>query len=180
MSSLDKNLKELQTRYRRIWDKVKNVNEHPVKGSLIITKKKRRNCFYIQKRDELSGDYERFYLAKDQMDLARSLAQKSYDKKVHNLIKKRLIQLSKLTRDFKDDEVDHLYNELDEARRTLIDPVEIPFNEVVENWVTQKYVKKSFQDATRTRRDARACYGRSCTLRDGDCSFSCCLLKLIR
>lgn len=114
------------------------------------------------------------------MDLARSLAQKSYDKKVHNLIKKRLIQLSKLTRDFKDDEVDHLYNELDEARRTLIDPVEIPFNEVVENWVTQKYVKKSFQDDTRTRRDARACYGRSCTLRDGDCSFSCCLLKLIR
>lgn len=146
MSGLEKQLKEVQARYQKIWDKVKDATQNPVKGHVICLSINNKYQYYLQVNDELPSKNRRKYLRQNQLDLARPYAQHTYDKKVYKLVKRRLKQLSILIEEFRDDEIDLLYTNLSEGRRILIKPVEIQFKDLVSKWSTEKYISMGFQD----------------------------------
>lgn len=148
MTSMKKHLYGLETRYRKIWEKVKDADQFPMEGSLILTNKRVNTQLYLQTKDEVTGRFQREYLGKDKEHIARALAQKTYDRKVLRLMNRRIAQLSKITRDFDDDEVDRLFTDLDDIRKGLIEPVEVPYEQMLDNWTKQKYIGKGYQEDT--------------------------------
>ena len=77
--------------------------------------------------------------------MACRLAQKSYDKKVLKLVEKRLSQISKITKDYTDDELEKLFLNEHKERQKLIKPIEIPWEQKVIEWKTKEYKGKEFQ-----------------------------------
>lgn len=49
------------------------------------------------------------YIPKENQELVRKLAQKSYDEKIIRLASRRLAQIKKITRDYEDDELEMVY-----------------------------------------------------------------------
>lgn len=88
------------------------------------------------------------YIPKERMDLIRSLAQKSYDEKVLRLADKRLIQLRKLTKDYDDNEIEKIYEKEHPERQKLLEPIEPIWEQLVEQWTSQDYQGKEFQEGT--------------------------------
>lgn len=49
------------------------------------------------------------YIGKENQELVRVLAQKTYNQKVLNFAEKRLSQITKLAKEYEDDEIANLY-----------------------------------------------------------------------
>lgn len=144
MKPFKKNLLDLEDLYRRYEEKVKEAKRKPKPGNLVCVKIGGYDRYYLVRAGDQTQSSERIYLGRDKMDLAKALAQQAYERKVNSLVKKRLRQLAYLTRDFQDKEVERLYTELPEGRRKLVDPVELPYDEAVEQWISQEYVSMGF------------------------------------
>ena len=86
------------------------------------------------------------YIPKEQMELIRRLAQKSYDEKIIRLADKRLSRVRKLVKDY--DEIANVYQREHVERQKLIDPVEPTWEQQIEQWIAQKYQGKEFQEGT--------------------------------
>ena len=86
------------------------------------------------------------YIPKEQMELIRRLAQKSYDEKIIRLADKRLSRVRKLVKDY--DEIANVYQREHVERQKLIDPVEPTWEQQIEQWTAQKYQGKEFQEGT--------------------------------
>lgn len=95
------------------------------------------------------GDKKRgTYIPKAETRLIRRLAQKSYDEKISKLAAKRLAQIRKITKDYEDDEIEKIYLKEHAARKALIVPVEPSWDQKLENWISEDYRRKEFQDGT--------------------------------
>ena len=97
----------------------------------------------------MPGDKKRgTYIPKAETRLIRRLAQKSYDEKISKLAAKRLAQIRKITKDYEDDEIEKIYLKEHAARKALIVPVEPSWDQKLENWISEDYRRKEFQDGT--------------------------------
>ena len=87
----------------------------------------------------------RSYIKKEDMPLVRSLAQKSYDQKVKKLVDRRLKQVERLGKEYSDGEIDELYYDLSSIRKSLVDAVEKPWEQKLQEWKSVPYVGKEFR-----------------------------------
>lgn len=88
------------------------------------------------------------YIKQDEQELALRLAQKNYDQKIQKLVERRLKQLDKLTKEYEDNEIEEIYNKLHPIRKTLIKPVEIPWEQRLAEWKNIPYTGKEFKPGT--------------------------------
>lgn len=115
-------------------------------GYMRITSNGKRHQFmhcsddYNNKQSKRQG----VYIKQDDQALAYRLAQKSYDLKIKKLVDRRLKQLEKITKEYADDEIEQIYNELHSIRKTLIKPVEIPWEQRLLEWKNTPYTGKDF------------------------------------
>ncbi len=65
------------------------------------------------------------YVAKENEDLIRRLAQKSCAEKIIRLASRSLAQIKKITRDYEDEELEAVYLKEHEERKKRIQPVEV-------------------------------------------------------
>ena len=60
----------------------------------------------------------------------------------------RLKQIKKITRDYSDDEIEELFTSLHADRQALVTPVEATWKQLLNEWYTEEYQGKGFQEGT--------------------------------
>lgn len=122
-------------------------------GHLRITST-RNNCTQYMLRMDRKPNKEgqpksqETYIRKENLPLVNKLAQKAYDQKMQRLINRRLKQLTKLSEEYRDDEVEDIYNKLHPIRKELVNPVETPWEQRLQEWKSIHYVGKGFDPGT--------------------------------
>ncbi len=137
-------LQEEQLRLEKIIKQVKNRLNLAPEGSLRLSKSHNNIQYYCCKEENKSGDY----ISKNNFDLARKLAQKSYDKKVLELAEKRLSQIRRITKDYTDNEMEKIFWDEHIERQKLIEPIELTWEQKVSEWKLKEYKGKDFQEGT--------------------------------
>lgn len=144
MKGLRNLLLEEQFRLEKIIKEAKIRLEHAPEGRLRLSKSHNHVQYYWCKEEKKSSNY----IPKEKVQLAKKLAQKSYDEKVLQLAKVRLTQIKKLTRDYTDDELEKIYLKEHIERKKLIKPVESTWEQQLEEWKSKEYKGKDFQEGT--------------------------------
>ena len=133
-----------QKRLEIIVKKVKNdLNDAPV-GTLRLSKSHNQLQYYRCTEEKKTGTY----INKDNLKLAKLLAQKTYDEKVLKLAEKRLAQIYKITKDYKENEIEEVYFKERVERQNLIEPVEPTWEQKVREWKSREYQGKGFREET--------------------------------
>ena len=145
METLKERLLMEQERMERIMEKAKGRLRNAPEGTLRLSSCRKTVQYY---HCLPGGEKNGTYIPKEQMELVRSLAQKSYDEKVMRLAGKRLAQLRKLTKDYEDDEIAQVYQREHPQRQKLLDPVEPTWEQKIEQWSAKEYQGKEFQEGT--------------------------------
>ena len=113
-------------------------------GNLRICKSNNRTQYYHHKSDSIQDHGT--YIPVAQHDLAGQLAQKAYDRKVYDLVSRRLRQLTLITKDYKDDEIEEIYRKMTNERKNLVTPVEKTGRQQIEEWINTEYTGKGFKE----------------------------------
>ena len=115
-------------------------------GTLRISHSKKYPQFYhyVPHVTPLHG----IYLPKSQKDLIHQLAQKSYDQKVLHQAQKRLFQLQQLLKDYKNDEIDLIYQNEHPERQKLIAPIKPTWSQMLQKWIEEEYTPKTISEET--------------------------------
>ena len=145
MQELRKKIILEQERLKRIEEKVIDELENAPEGALRISKSNNRIQYYhfIKGCNQKNGKY----MNKSDGELIYKLAQKSYNEKVLLLVKRRLKQINKLVEEYQDDEIEMIYKKETSDRRRLILPVEIPWEERLNQWMAEEYKYKQFNES---------------------------------
>ena len=88
------------------------------------------------------------YIPKDNQQTPKQLAQKAYQETVIRKAELRLKQISKLLRDYADDEIEQVYLSLHAERQALITPVEPTMKQLLDCWINETYKGKEFMEGT--------------------------------
>ena len=145
-------LKELLMKEEKRLNEIKKVVDDRLvnvpEGTLRITTAK-KHIQYIHCTDDSSEDGHKLsYIKKGDFLLAKQLAQKSYDEKIQRLVNRRCKQLSKISKEYQDDELEIIYMNLHTTRRGLIQPIEKTWDQRVSEWKAIPYVGKEFKEGT--------------------------------
>ena len=141
MNGLRNLLLKEQLRLENIINKVKARLETAPEGSLRLSKSHNHIQYYWCKEENKTG----YYISNNNMELARKLAQKSYDKKVLELAEKRLSQISRIMKDYNDSEIEKILCNEHLERQKLIEPIELTWEQKVAMWKEKEYKGKEFQ-----------------------------------
>lgn len=125
-------------------DKEEALMEAP-KGALRICHSKNRVQYYHRSDPQ---DYNGGYIRGKDIQLARNLAQKDYDRKVLQTVEKELNAIRKYLFLCPEVEVEEIYENLKEERKNLITPIWKPEDEYVRQWNSVKYQGKGFFEDT--------------------------------
>ncbi len=112
-------------------------------GALRITSTRKSQIQYMHCTEH---DKKGQFIKKENHELAIKLAQKSYDQKVQKLVDRRLKQISKLSKEYNDNEIEEIYNKLNPVRKTLLQPVEAPWEQRLKEWKSIPYTGKEFSE----------------------------------
>lgn len=145
MYGLKKLLEEEEARLTRIMKEVDSRLQNAPEGSLRITSSKNKvQYMHCTNEDERSRQHG-IYIKKNELTLAKALAQKEYDLKLQRLVKRRLNQISKINSEYKDDEIDDIYLIQHPQRQAMIIPAEKSWEQRVAEWKAKPYEKKGFR-----------------------------------
>lgn len=134
LERLKQELLKLECIYRENLEKLGHFELKDIRGSLVIAKRKYSVSYYSSVKDETTGKYYRKYLNNSQKDLAKYLAQKSYNDSVKKFLEDRLILLSKFNSSFAELDIDALYDNLSSERKELITPIAKTWEQQVIDW----------------------------------------------
>ena len=137
-------LLEEQYRLERI---IREINERlkdaPI-GTLRMSWSHNTLQYYRCTKEKKSG----IYINKNNIEMARKLAQKTYDEKVLKLAEKRVSQMKKITKDYKENEIEEIYINERVERQKLIEPVESTWEQILEDWKRKEFRGKGFREGT--------------------------------
>lgn len=143
-------LKELlfaeQCRLEKIITVIKERLKNAPEGTLRLSKSHNKQQYYSCTSERKAG----IYINKDNIELARQLAQKTYDEKVLKLAEKRLLQIKKITKNYKENEIEEIYLKERIERQELIKPIEPTWQQKLNEWKSKEYKGKSFREETPT------------------------------
>ena len=114
------------------------------KGTLRMSKSHNKQQYYWCTEKKKAG----IYINKNNIEMARKLAQKTYDEKVLRLAEKRLSQIQKITKDYEENEIEEIYYSERMERQELINPIEPTWHQRVQEWKSKEYTGKGFRDDT--------------------------------
>ena len=86
------------------------------------------------------------YISKDNTELARRLAQKTYNDAVIKKAESRLKLITRSLKDYSDDEIEQIYQSSHGERQVLITPVEPTAQQLEEQWYNACYRGKEFRE----------------------------------
>ncbi|MCR4955547.1 MAG: hypothetical protein K6A30_02565 [Lachnospiraceae bacterium] len=86
------------------------------------------------------------YIPRENKQLPRDLAQKTYNSSVVKAAQRRLKLIARFLSGYSDDEVDRLFENLHSERKVLITPVELPYSQLEAQWYATPYIRKGFSE----------------------------------
>lgn len=113
-------------------------------GNLRVSKTKNFTQFYHNSGE----DYARKYISKNDLDLVKKLAQKSYDEKVLKLAEKRLKQFKNILKDYEEDEIERIFYKEHPEKQPFIKKVEHTWEEKLNSWKSEEYEPKGFKEGS--------------------------------
>ena len=116
---------------------------HSPEGSLrVLSKKTFYQYYYRTDPKDTNGKY----IDKDNIALAKKLAQRDYDKKIKQLAEKEYKLIDGYLRFSDLQTMDDVFEGLHPARKALTTPVIIPDNEYIQNWLNISYEPMGFDE----------------------------------
>lgn len=143
MNTLKNNLEKLLNYYKHLNNILDQRNIAEVEGVLVTKSRKDTFEFYHQVNN--GKTITRNYINKENIMLAKNLAQKQYFNKVSTLLSKRIKQIEQLTESFRDIEIDQIYENLSSARKELVEPIVPTLEQKLEEWRKKPYKGKGFK-----------------------------------
>lgn len=141
-----KRLKELLLEEQQRLEKIIKIVKYQLKdaptGTLRMSKSHNTLQYYRCDGGRKSGTY----INRNNIEVARKLAQKTYNEKVLKLAEKRLSQIKKITRDYEENEIEEIYLKERAERQELIEPIELTWEQRVKEWKSKEYNKKGFRE----------------------------------
>lgn len=134
-----------QRRLENVLERTKEMEKDAPPGTLRISGSKKWVQFYHYVP---GGKPKGNYIPKEDQELIRKLAQKSYNEKIIRLASRRLMQIKKITRDYEDEELEAVYLKEHEERKKRVRPVEPVWEQKVGEWEKREYRGKEFREDT--------------------------------
>lgn len=144
MASLKKMLEMEEKRLAKI-EKIVEANLCTVpEGNLRVSCSNGRTQYYHCTDENERSRHFGTYIRKSDIDFARKLAQKDYDRKVQALVSKRMKQIRKILLDYEDGEIERLYQQEVTGRKELVVPVEETKEARLHEWQERPFHGKTF------------------------------------
>lgn len=136
-------LQRRQAVLQRIVDDKERCLKTAPEGRLRVITRKDYAEYYLRDNPK---DNNGKYISKDNIELARQLAQKDYDHKIKELAKKELRFVSGYKQCLERKSIPDIYNEYALGRKELVDPVVLSDEEYREIWLSQEYEPMGFEE----------------------------------
>lgn len=128
-------------------DKLARISEANLKdapeGYLRLSKSQGCIQYYHCINDEKQNGT---YIQKKNLELAKKLAQKSYDEKVLKYANKTQQYIRKLLKEYDDNKIEKIYFSEHQERQKLIVPVEATYKQKLQEWMSKPYKGKEFSE----------------------------------
>ncbi len=156
MEQLIRALKEEQSYLEQMKNKVeediKNDNKDKLTGKLRIQKKGNSVQYYhtnsVLEKDNISMKqmpsklHQEAYIPKKNIELARNLAQRDYDKKIIKEIEERQKVLNRFIKEYPQKGLEEIYQDINEYRKALIHPIIETDEQYAKIWAAVPYIRK--------------------------------------
>lgn len=148
MSNLMSIMKTESIRLEKMLKKINGFLEMAPEGCLKWQHRRGRTYYYQQyglqldenvNIKESNRNYIRKYITKENVALAKKLAKKQYYLSLKYVIERRVKVLTYFENNYSNKEIDEVYYEMCEERRSLVEPIELPVREKVKQWQEEKY-----------------------------------------
>ena len=114
------------------------LNRAP-EGCLKWQNKKGKTYYYHQYMKD--NKWVRRYIKKNELSLAKKLAQKHYYLSIRPILEKMLDETKRFTKKCSSNELEEIYDNLSVERKSLVTPIQISVKEKVKQWQAEAYEK---------------------------------------
>lgn len=128
---------------------IKKLLHNAPEGKLRCETKKYSYQYYMKDGTE-SNHKNGTYIKKEDEAIAQKLANKEYALKMQKQLTELLKRISYLLEIYENNRLEESYTSLCEARRRLITPIIQPENEFIQQWLSEEYKSKGFNDDDET------------------------------
>ena len=112
---------------------------HAPEGCLKWQNKKGKTYYYHQYMKD--NKWVRRYIKKNELSLAKKLAQKHYYLSIRPILEKMLDETKRFTKKCSSNELEEIYDNLSVERKSLVTPIQISVKEKVKQWQAEAYEK---------------------------------------
>lgn len=144
MSIIIKEAKKEISKLEKMLNMIDKFLNHAPQGCLKYQKRGKSTFFYQQYMNENTKQWDRKYIKKENISLARSLAQKHYYTAIRYTLKKNLEALRYLIKQYHPEEMEKIYEDLSAERKSLIVPLQDSKEERICKWNEEQYEKNNF------------------------------------
>lgn len=136
----------LENEFERLYKILKKENNFDIEGSLAIDTRGKSTVYnHIVYKDQKRISN---YISTSDIDLAKQLAQNSYNNKLEPKIEKILNLVKKLNSIYEENTIDDVYNNLSLERQKLVTPIRPTWEQLVKLWEKQEYNTNTYESNT--------------------------------
>lgn len=128
----------------RIVEKAQKRLQSAPKGFLRIARK--GECVQYYHKSEDTNNVNGKYIRKDEIKLAKSLAQRDYDLQIMEVAERRIQTINVFLRKYSETCLGKVYEKTNNYRKELIQVVVLPDEEYIKEWQEVEYVGKPFAE----------------------------------
>lgn len=115
------------------------------KGFLRIAKKGKWTEYYYKEAGSGGGNGK--YIRKEDIAVAKNIAQRDYDYQLVKLAEKRVCIINEFIDKYKNTNISDQFNQITPKRRELIDNIVLSDEEYIKRWQETEFIGKPFEDA---------------------------------
>lgn len=130
--------------YEELRSRLKKNKKRKIKGRLDVHKYNNGYKYYYVNTDSNSDKGKRTYIKKGQIQIAKRLAQQTYDDKLLKLLDERIRLMKNLKMKYKEDEIDNLYESLSPGKKELVTYIQPTWEDKLNDWKSTEYVGLEF------------------------------------
>ncbi len=142
MTRLEDELRKFREEYEGVGRKAAEYIEKSPEGYLRISECNSRKQYYQVNSDNSGKYYNGKYLRKDEIQIAKALAQKEYAKNLLKITDERVRQANNFLMSYEEDELGKVYSNLSVQRKELITPIVLDDEEYARRWMAVEYRRK--------------------------------------
>ena len=123
------------------------VNDYIINNGNLNIGYSNGSCQYYLRTEENKTDFPKGkYLQKSDMEIARKIAQRDYNRKMLKEIDKQLRLVERALMQLQDRKLEEIFIREGKARQKLLHPLVLPIEEYVKQWEAVTYEGKAFPD----------------------------------